>query len=367
MKNLKYIIPFLLLLILAGCRDEEATATGNIVTTAAEINALPVDHVKLLRPSNSEANPFEFRLTWDKARFNYESGEYLYVQDVKYILEADLIGNNFSKPVTVAETNGLYHDFYNRDLKKLVDKILGEETKTAQDISFRIKTVSQYGEAYSKPLTLNITSYLDVEPTVKNLYIIGDMNGWDNTSKDYILFRNSNDPADGTYTYTGYFSKATYFKFVSEENMGSYTNMYGVDNGVLKLGDFGALYVDPGYYTINLDIIKMTWSIEKFDGTNAKTYTTLGPIGGFCNWDNEPAMTPSSFDPHQWHLSQTFSESTAVKFRADHDWAKNWGGSAADIPYGKAVFDGSGATVNEAGTYDIYFNDLTGHYTIKKQ
>jgi hypothetical protein len=137
---------------------------------------------------------------------------------VKYILEADLMDNNFSKPIKITETEKLYADFYTKDLKTLIDQIIGSETKTPNDISFRIKTVSEYGEMYSQPFTLNITSYLDVEPTVENIFIIGDMNGWDNTSKEYIMFRANNDANDQTYTYTGYFPKASYFKFCSEKS-----------------------------------------------------------------------------------------------------------------------------------------------------
>ena len=368
MKNFKLLFPiFLLLVFLSGCRDENTVPYGEIKTTAAEIAALSESNWVLSRPSGTD-NPFLFRLTWDKARFNYESGDYFYVADVKYILEADLMDNNFSKPIKITETEKLYADFYTKDLKTLIDQIIGSETKTPNDISFRIKTVSEYGEMYSQPFTLNITSYLDVEPTVENIFIIGDMNGWDNTSKEYIMFRANNDANDQTYTYTGYFPKASYFKFCSEKNLGSYLNMYCADtNGVLKLGDFGAFYVEQGYYTITIDIKNMNWNIVAFDGSAAKTYSSLGPIGGFCNWDNEPAMSQSAFDPHQWRISYTFNSSTACKFRANHDWGNNWGGTTNEIPYGKAVFDGSGATINDAGTYDIYFNDLTGHYVIKKQ
>ena len=41
-------------------------------------------------------------------------------------------------------------------------------------------------------------------------------------------------------------------------------------------------------------------------------------------------------------------------------WDINWG-NASDFPYGQGVQGGSDLPVS-AGTYDVYFNDLTGQY-----
>lgn len=182
------------------------------------------------------------------------------------------------------------------------------------------------------------------------------------------MYRNDNNPESGVYTYTGNFGAGSYFKFCGEEYLGSYDNMYcaGTD-GVLDFGDKGAFYIE-GYATVTIDIINMTWKIEPYDASEIKTYSMMGPIGDFCAWDNEPLMDASSYDSHQWNGVFTFDNSTTVKFRGDRDWGgKNWGGAQpADIPFGQGIFDGPGATA-PAGTYRIYFNDITGHYVIKKQ
>jgi len=367
MKNLKLIFSFFIFVCFVSCTpDYDVDETGLNITPPA-INALSKTDWQLTKPA-AEENPLVFRLSWTKARFNYNSGNYIYTDDINYEVQIDLADHNFESAKTFVETKNLYTDFFTVDLKNILDELKGAEINTPENISIRIKAVSSKGETFSQPLNLTITSYLNVDPMVKNVYLIGDMNGWDNTSKAYILFRNSNNYEDGVYTYTGYFPSATYFKFCSEEFLGSYDNMYCAGSGgVLEQGDLGAFYVESGYHTISIDTENKTWKITDPGISNPSEYNTMGPIGGFCDWDNEPMMTKSTFDPHQWKITYQFTASTACKFRGNKDWANNWGGNDADIPYGKAVFDGPGATIQEVGTYDIYFNDLTGHYAIVKQ
>lgn len=367
MKNLKFLLFIYIMACFAGCTTEYNTDDTGIKVTPPSINTLSKTDWKLTKPTAGE-DPLVFRLSWTKARYNYDNGNYIYTDDISYDVQVDLTENNFAKAKTIITTKEVYTDFLTIKFKTILDDLKGEETITPQNISIRIKATSSKGECFSEPLNLTLTSYYTIDPVAKNVYIIGDMNGWDNTSKNYIMFRNSNNYQDGTYTYTGYFPTAAYFKFCSEEFLGSYDNMYCAGSGgVLQQGDLGAFYVTAGYHTITINTQDMTWEITDPNITNSTVYNQMGPIGGFCNWDNEPMMTKSTFDPHQWRINYDFTSSTACKFRGNHDWANNWGGTDAEIPYGKAIFDGPGATIQNAGNYNIYFNDLTGHYAIVKQ
>lgn len=363
MKKIQYIISlFCVLAFLPACSDDDNV--GVVIPTPSEINAPTSSEWVLTQPKGDE-NPYLFRLNWTKTKFFDESGTPVFVDNVVYEVEADLFSNDFSNPTIIATTSKLYTDIYTLELNDLVQKYVGQENKDPQTMSFRVK-ISAPGidAAYSETSIIVVTPFVIQKP-LPYIYVIGDMNGWDNGNTDYIMFREGNDPEDGVYTYTGYF-KGTYLKFCAEEYLGSYDNMYCAGaNGKLEVGDLGSFYAEEGFYTFTIDVKNMTWKLEPYDGSKAKTYTMMGPIGGFCGWDNEPLMTASAFDPHQWSITYTFTESTACKFRGDRDWTNNWGGQASDIPYGHAVFDGAGATIDEAGSYRIYFNDLTGHYVIK--
>lgn len=364
---LKYIGVFLVLLSVFSCEREYEEPRGSVRGTAPVFNTLASSEWNLSRPSEGE-DPFVVRVGWSPVKYAYENSEYIHPKEVSYTLEMDLLDGDFSNPQIVAETTGLYHDFHTRELKELTDALIGEDSGETRNYHLRVRASSSEGEVISEPLLVSIQSFLLVDPTIKSVFLIGDMNGWDASNTDYLLFRNSNDYTDGVYTYTGYFSKPTYFKMVAEEYLGGYENMYCAgENGTLLLGDFGAFYVEAGYHTITIDIKQNTWRIEDFDGEGKEVFNTLGPIGGFSGWDNEPHMTQSTFDPHQWRLTYEFTEPTAVKFRANHDWSKNWGAGDKDIPYGLSYFDGPGASLNDVGVYDIYFNDLTGHYALIKK
>ncbi len=96
----------------------------------------------------------------------------------------------------------------------------------------------------------------------------------------------------------------------------------------------------------------------------------VGLIGEFTNWSDDHMMTRNSENPTEFTTFLTVTESDDIsdppdgiiemKFRANHDWATNWGG--ADFPSGTAVVDGPNIPV-PPGTYLITFNCETGAYS----
>lgn len=91
--------------------------------------------------------------------------------------------------------------------------------------------------------------------------------------------------------------------------------------------------------------------------------TTVGLIGsGTPNgWDSDIDMTRSTTDTAIWTLDVALVKGE-VKFRANNDWAINWG--AVDFPKGTGTQGGPNIPVF-AGQYHIIFNSVTGEYDLQ--
>lgn len=117
-----------------------------------------------------------------------------------------------------------------------------------------------------------------------------------------------------------------------------------------------------GYY-------KVTFNDQSGDYTFVALTTpelpTVGIIGSGTpgGWDNDTDLTKSAGNPHVWTGVITFTEG-AAKFRANNDWAVNWGTDT--YPSGFGIGNGADIPV-KAGTYSVWFNDATGEYFIMPQ
>lgn len=93
-------------------------------------------------------------------------------------------------------------------------------------------------------------------------------------------------------------------------------------------------------------------------------YKSVGIIGDATpgGWENETKLIQDATDKSVWRLRIILKKGEA-KFRADNDWAINWG--AGDFPVGVATQDGANIPVPE-GEYKITFNSTTGEYNFEK-
>jgi len=95
-----------------------------------------------------------------------------------------------------------------------------------------------------------------------------------------------------------------------------------------------------------------------------REFATVGIIGDATPgmWDTDTDMMKDPADPHHWTIRMDLGDGEA-KFRADDDWADNWG--SGDFPVGTGTPGGANIPIT-AGEYIISFNSLTGAYNFKE-
>ena len=192
---------------------------------------------------------------------------------------------------------------------------------------------------YSNAVGLTLVPSLVVAPSFAEfIYMMGNFNGW----SDPVALRS---PAqDGLYSCFNYIDGG--FKFRPNEN--NWDGDWGQD----PAGAFGTLVVDgeedcndagksfpdeaqpAGFYQVNVDLANMTWSIAPI--------TSVSIIGGFNGWADDVDLAYNVADGC-WEGTATLEGE--FKFRANHDWAINWGGDVNGLTQ-----DGSNLSL-DAGTY----------------
>ena len=221
--------------------------------------------------------------------------------------------------------------------------VMGCEKDGSEDAS---GTIYYTGDSWGSPQTMVIAGTgtwiitLDMNNLTYSvgkpiLYMAGDANGWNQI--DYL------SGEDGVH-FTGFMQlNQNGFKFCTQQNWDG-TNYGGAffaqenDNIIMKETE--------GYYKVDVDL-------------SAKEYTltlikSIGIIGSASpnGWDSDVDMTYVPYNTETkelgyWEAKDITLASGEIKFRANDDWAINWGGDTNALTQG-----GDNISV-EAGTYDI--------------
>lgn len=383
-----YLLALLAALLAAGCSepdpsgDFEAVLSGH---TPATVNPLPAELV--ITPESTGT----LDLSWTAADFGTK------IPSSYTVVLSDESG---TKRITYPISAG------QRELsipllelnKRLVTElelqggVPGKVALTVEAIPLSEKGNPVVLEKYriaSQPMLLTITPFFaTVRPDL--YFLVGDVSGrdgapvWDPASTDMILLADDNDAL--TYHYYGYFKSGAEFKIFPEECIGGWDKpVLGLkDDKIAQTGDAANMKLLPegapaGYYhltfTVNrgtLDPAQATIAFESYpEGDSAPLYDRMGIIGtAGIDWDHDLFLEASPAEPHLWIGRGLTLKEGDFKIRANAAWDVSWGGSA-DQPFPTnfgivAGGDDWKVTADEAGLYDIYFNDLTGHFFFNK-
>lgn len=219
-------------------------------------------------------------------------------------------------------------------------------------------------------MTINMMDYTyKISALAPEYFILGDNPfGWNVNEKKFMLYPQTATIHSYTTNFTGN------IKMINSNDMGSdnWNACYGtpVDGDTSASAalqqNAGAIHVpETGYYTLTADFGTMTYTWTKCENQTPTEYTNISLIGDFNGWGSDADL--EQIAPHNWAISNFVVEKAGgLKFRADHDWAINWGATlnVADINYGVGVGNGDNISV-PAGTYNVFFNDITGEFVFQ--
>lgn len=348
MKNINKIISiFAILLVLVSCEKEVFDPVVGVYT-----------------PPTMEDVSGNYVFTEDMANdvfktFKWSAADYGFQSATTYKVQIDFAGNEFANAIELASTTGTSADI---TVGALNQKLLAMGAKTNVGNDFEIRVVASVNANVQKLISnapvVNILPY-KVVIIYPSLYLPGNYQAASGYTSDW-----SPDKAQQVYSikqdekYEGYVNMVgsdIKFKFTDEPN---WDVNWGDDGADGTLDPNGADIAIPaaGYYRIKADINALTYSFMKTDWGLIGDATPNG-------WDSDQNMT-YSMDTKTWSITLDLAAGS-IKFRANDDWALNYGDNGFD---GTLEEGGENIPIAEAGNYTIVLNlEVAGYaYEVKK-
>ncbi|WP_312076192.1 SusE domain-containing protein [Chryseobacterium sp.] len=298
--------------------------------------------------------------------FNWVNSDFGVNVQVANQLEIDKKGNNFVAPKTVDLGNGLKTQSITVNELNNIILSLGVSSVVETEIQVRLKSTVANKMYYSNILDLKVTPFINGPVyTFTDLYLIGDATAgaWDNNAGNTKIYPLLKSTTSNQYSYTGYFA-AGGFKMI--KTPGSWDTQYGLgaSAGVLSMsGGSGDIKIlTAGYYKLTVNTAALTYTLAPISVSPA-TYTSISLIGSSVGgWSTDLDLEKSTFDPHVWTKRNVMLSSGEFKIRANHEWTSSWG--VAQEFFGTATTSGGNIPLATTFTYNIFFNDATGDYSI---
>lgn len=328
----------------------------------------------------------------ESVRFRAEAApDYGFPTETSYWIEFTE-ADDFSNPelVVATDTKGksINYDAPANEIDLGIMKLRGYETAEEVDesevIKLKVRMVASLSNStdnssvvYSNVQTISVSPYFLKESLPKFWYMTGGVIADGSWGNDPAVVGTSMTPmyvkagesynrftGDGLIEYVGYFTTGE-FKIIAPKGLVNWN--YGMSDGDLASGEFsyrdggddpGNIKVTvAGYYRITIDTKENKMESEAYtQDTPIKKYTAMTVGGMTLN------VVTTVAENHDWYAELTFDKDTEAKFTSDD--GTTWGTAA--FPCGVGTNDGGDISV-KAGTYKVYFNDITGAYMFVEQ
>lgn len=221
-------------------------------------------------------------------------------------------------------------------------------------------------------MTLNMMDYTyTIESVASTYFVTGNPNGW--TSDAISAFY----PVDGNVQeYTSNWTGAWDLKAWAADNVGNWDAAIGTavdgdgsaSGSLITSGAQSFQAPEAGYWTLTVDFSALTYTWTKLDNQSPVEYTNISLSGDFNGWGDTELAVQNAGNPHNWYARGMNITAGGIKFKANLGWDVNWGTDVNidEKNYGQGTQNGANITIAE-GTYDVYFNDITGRFIFVKQ
>lgn len=262
--------------------------------------------------------------------------------------------------------------------------VVGVEVDGDDAMSGTLLTTTSKGEkayagkiakAGTYQMTINMMDYTyTIKQIASEYYLVGDLQSWSDETMSCLMTAESAMVQNFTTKWTG----AANLKIWLGSDFGNWNNAFGsaegdglsVAEGKLKVN--GGAIVCPeknAYYTFTADFSTMTYKWTKLANQNPTEFEYVALIGVGGKWNDGDDIDLTQVAPHNWYKANVEIPEGGFKIRADHKWSDdgsgNWGFGEGQKYESKGTLITSGTSGNipvPAGTYNIYFNDITGAY-----
>jgi hypothetical protein len=341
------------LFLLSACEDEFEGFVVND-STPVVLSALTITDIEL---DNVNGNNPAATFNWTRANYGQQTV-------VNYAVQISRAAN-FANPYTVGTINSnTALTFSVAELNAAVGSI-GLPPFAWNTVYARV--VSSIGTQSGLPVASNVISFR-VKPyfnyPYKDFYLVGNATqpGWNNNNNNPPLFRDSANSS--LYNFVGYYGVG---QFKVLEQKGLWQPQWGTNNGSgISVNPGGGS--DPGsfpnnnndiatagYYKFTINYGTNTFTFTPYSITGATNYTSISVQGSSTS---TRSMTRSSHDSHIWFANNIRLTPGNLNFLTNS--GSVWG--ATNSFSGTATLNGGNIPVIVEDDYDIWFNDLTGHY-----
>lgn len=337
------IFPIILVMALVSCEKDE-TRLVVIPGAAPVLSTSTATPALKLEDASKEAVKF----TWTAADFNYAAG-------VTYTLQLAKKGTDFKETVDFNAGPALSKTYTVADLNTALLRLgIAAGSRGDLDVRVRASVSANVATLTSGLASVSATPYL-VIIEYPSLYVPGGYQGWSPDKAPKLASVKDNKIYEGFVNFTD----ATEFKFTDAPGWDK--GIYGDegDGTTKKIASPGNNFKVPsgGYYLLKADLNDKSWDAVK---------TSWGLIGSGTpgGWGGDTDMVYDAATG-TWSLTVNLT-ADEIKFRANDDWAINFGDTKAD---GFLDYGGDNIKVPAAGNYTVTLNLSIGgnySYTLKK-